>query len=440
MALHHTFGDSCMLREESNTFTRRASSVALDPPKITAQFFYCSSLPIDDPLAAIPAPSSTAATKSSRVPPRPFSVHDNLALDQAWLNLPKTSQLSIDATARRRASSGKRVLRREDSSSELYAASMPPNALKEEVNLSNSAQKRDDNDSSGKRAVRRSSLGTQAIKPENGSIASSEGATAGPQVQRNQEGRLPTAAITSQDYAGRQPLQETVPVSVEEIVHDEVESGLLKSRRSRSFFHRNEKEERASEDMASSRSTVRRLSRERHEGDESTSRMGRSPDTTGTPFLRVPARLRRSRSRSPSRGVQKVQVDGAGSPEKDYRPKQSSPLGVSPRFPRFSSSEESQDEDHAGSDGGFGDHRSSPSWQEKLGDAEITRVTVGISRLHVVELPSLKVRKLRNGKERMWLSRADVLCHRWDQYIGIPSTMYLQLCGELGSTRTQCGQ
>ena len=83
----HTFGPNCALRHESNIFTRRASSVAQMPPKMKAHFFYSSALPIDDPLSPVPPPSSNPAGQASKLPPRPFSIIDNAALEKAWLGI-----------------------------------------------------------------------------------------------------------------------------------------------------------------------------------------------------------------------------------------------------------------------------------------------------------------------------------------------------------------
>lgn len=57
------------------------------PPPVKAQFFYTSTLAIDDPLSPVPAPVSGAA--SSKLPPRPFSEYDNTRLDEAWHELRK---------------------------------------------------------------------------------------------------------------------------------------------------------------------------------------------------------------------------------------------------------------------------------------------------------------------------------------------------------------
>ena len=219
-----------MLREESNTFTRRASSIAIESPKITAQFFYCSALAIDDPLAAVPTPSSSSATRPSKVPPRPFSVYDNLALEQAWLKLQKTTQQPAKAGAQKQVRTEKEGIRSEASSPELYAASIPPRRPVDERQSELSPR------------APATNLSEQAIAEGDGSVPDLSGKTrsAGAQVV---------------DDNGNQPLQETVPVSVEEIDDDEAESGLMKTGRSRSFFHRKVKEDEPAEEIISSRSS-----------------------------------------------------------------------------------------------------------------------------------------------------------------------------------------
>ena len=54
-----------------------------EPPgsSLNAQFFYISSVPIDDPLSPIPSSSEKPAADP---PPQPFSPRDNAALEEAW--------------------------------------------------------------------------------------------------------------------------------------------------------------------------------------------------------------------------------------------------------------------------------------------------------------------------------------------------------------------
>ncbi|KAK4151215.1 phospholipase DDHD1 [Chaetomidium leptoderma] len=56
-------------------------------PRVRAQFFYASSIPIDDPLSAATTIVGSADAKSSSklLPVRPFAPGDNAALERAWL-------------------------------------------------------------------------------------------------------------------------------------------------------------------------------------------------------------------------------------------------------------------------------------------------------------------------------------------------------------------
>lgn len=80
----HTYGPSCLLVDEEQDLTRFQSLPS--PPEIRSQFFYISSLPIDDPLAPLPPPASHG-TGNERLPPTPFSARDNIALEEAWHDL-----------------------------------------------------------------------------------------------------------------------------------------------------------------------------------------------------------------------------------------------------------------------------------------------------------------------------------------------------------------
>ena len=111
-SITHTYGPNCTLQPASNPFTRRASQVSNDAPNIRAHFFYSSDLPIDDPLSPVPPSISTGPSKVAcnqrlpengllirillQVPPRPFSVYDNIALEQAWQALQKDQFKSDD--------------------------------------------------------------------------------------------------------------------------------------------------------------------------------------------------------------------------------------------------------------------------------------------------------------------------------------------------------
>ncbi|KAF7126096.1 hypothetical protein CNMCM5793_002518 [Aspergillus hiratsukae] len=84
----HTYGPTCLLADDDPDPSTWYSLT--EPPKVRAQFFYTSSLPIDDPLSALPPPSSGQNAINERVPPQPFSVKDNIALEEAWRSLRQT--------------------------------------------------------------------------------------------------------------------------------------------------------------------------------------------------------------------------------------------------------------------------------------------------------------------------------------------------------------
>ncbi|QSS58808.1 DDHD domain-containing protein, partial [Histoplasma capsulatum] len=87
-SLLHTYGPTCLLYDpEENPTTKSDFSTSTAPPKVRAQFFYLSSFPIDDPLTPLPAASASSSSSQSSFPPRPFSVLDNIALEEAWHGL-----------------------------------------------------------------------------------------------------------------------------------------------------------------------------------------------------------------------------------------------------------------------------------------------------------------------------------------------------------------
>ena len=75
----HTLGPTCAYYEdEPDTVLPDGAG----PPPVKSQFFYVSSLPIDDPLS--PLPPIQTAERAAKQPPQPFSVRDNAALEEAW--------------------------------------------------------------------------------------------------------------------------------------------------------------------------------------------------------------------------------------------------------------------------------------------------------------------------------------------------------------------
>lgn len=84
----HTYGPKCLLSDDDPDLSTWYTS--LSPPKVQGQFFYTSSLPIDDPLSPLPPPSGGQGSGNERAPPQPFSARDNIALEDAWKELRRT--------------------------------------------------------------------------------------------------------------------------------------------------------------------------------------------------------------------------------------------------------------------------------------------------------------------------------------------------------------
>lgn len=84
--MEHSLGPACRLRPTPDTDADVDADKEDGIPSVKAQFFYTAVYPIDDPLSGT-APSSSADSKPSKGPLRPFSQDDNDMLQQAWLGL-----------------------------------------------------------------------------------------------------------------------------------------------------------------------------------------------------------------------------------------------------------------------------------------------------------------------------------------------------------------
>lgn len=90
----HTLGPTCAYNEdEPDTVFPEGSA----PPPVKAQFFYVSSLPIDDPLSPLPPIQTDRANKH---PPQPFSARDNAALEEAWQGFQQSQDPGKDGSSR----------------------------------------------------------------------------------------------------------------------------------------------------------------------------------------------------------------------------------------------------------------------------------------------------------------------------------------------------
>lgn len=371
----HTFGADCLLQATSNAFNRRASEASVDPPKISAQFFYCSALPIDDPLSPVPPPSP--ASKSSRVPPRPFSVQDNIALETAWLKLQEPEQSTNQGNLPKHIAKIMRDAQNEKPSEDGKSSKQKPGGQGKSPKLSaeggkSPKQKPVGQDKSPKKSAEEGNapIKAQSVDPETKAYAP------------GQRDKPYDFDVNDPHHV---PFDANMPITPPELANEE---SAATRRKSRSSFRRKENDEK---NVVSSRSLRRPLQAGEEANELALSSSPSERDTTGTPFLRVPPRKeKRSRSHSRSRSGEEqlptTQVDGADIVE-TYKPKHSSPLR--PMFQEFSSSHSK--------DGGGSRGRSPSRKQERPQEAQVVRVQVGHSRLHIVEMPSLKVRAATNN-------------------------------------------
>ena len=354
----HSFDSSCLLHTDSNVFTRRASQVSLGPPPLRAQYFYCSSLPIDDPLFPVPPPNSSSL-KSAKFPPRPFSIHDNRALEEAWLRIHKPFR-SIESVKRPQDDSTSADALDNDASSSIHS------------NFSRLFK-----GSQEKKGSRKSSVHTEPYV--NGHQTRFETS------ESNVADRDPQIDV---DSPQNMSFSEISPVTAEEIREDESRAGLtIPKKRSKSPFRHKDRhgaaEVKESADGADDSLRVRKGS-ETLSGRVVSTEVGIGPterSTTGTPFIRIPSGL--SRSRSPSRSLSRS-VE-AGTPF-DYDPNKSQGGNDNPiHIPSRATLQRLPRSEHLRHDSQAQDYETSKKIQE-------TRVPVGVSRLHVVEMPTLKVR------------------------------------------------
>ena len=83
----HSLGPTCRYHEPESTPDGQ--------PKLNAQFFYISSVPIDDPLSPVPPVQSETAIAKHQ--PQPFSNRDNAALEEAWQSFQSIVEPAKDA-------------------------------------------------------------------------------------------------------------------------------------------------------------------------------------------------------------------------------------------------------------------------------------------------------------------------------------------------------
>lgn len=378
----HTYDSACLLQPESNQFTRRASEVSLDPPKIREQFFYSSALPIDDPLSPVPPPSTSSAAGPSKVPPRPFSIRDNNALEEAWQIVQKT-----------------RLKTQTEEGSELALVANPSiisgNPKDRKLSVKDAAKTNQDIQDEQKMGSEGMNLpeAEMSMEDQTDNISSAGRDSIPVLVTTKPSDKVPHVPghpdLTLVDDPDNIPFDDTMPVGSDEIGNDEFEGGTTRRRRHRSPFHRREQFEKPK--VKESHYLSKSFPPSQTSGNENF--YGSSPserDTTGTPFVRAASRLRRSRSRAyhpPNYDLETQQHDGADSEsESEWAKPTRTRTSISRRL--SDRSELAKSESDQRSRPSFGNRSHTLNRRSKSGKAYIT---VGISRLHVVEIPELRV-------------------------------------------------
>lgn len=354
----HTYGPSCLLQIDSNAFTRRASELSLLPPPLRAHFFYSSALPIDDPLSPVPPPSSSTHTSPSKVPPRPFSLVDNTALEEAWRVIHNSKQAS-------------------QLSKESPSCQSTPSEGKQDFGGGAISVVKTDIGNGGSRKI-----GTNILERDGTSACSIN--TVGTHIDKDLTGfGNPHPAFS--DDAGPLPFNQTKPVDSAEILNEEVESGIAMVKHRRSTHRRDRSGKVKPADDTTT--PIKGLPAAKTAGPGANYAGSPSQrDTTGTPFLRAPSRPRKSRSQSPKPSNQ----ESDDSPSEDDGARPSGGRLVAPPF-SFNRSESSPHSDE--------ETKPCDRSSDCKSKSQKAYITVGISRLHVVELPDFRVSKSLLARE-----------------------------------------
>ncbi|SLM40223.1 ddhd domain protein [Lasallia pustulata] len=383
----HTYGPTCVLHGESNRFIRRASAVSELPPKITARFFYSSALPIDDPLSPLPPPSSNPTP--SKVAPLPFSHHDNAALEEAWQSLNK--EISREHTRGFRCKDERFDPQKQDTkpADEEQVSSLAKEDGRGVDHLTKIVK---DVKNKAISMARRDSAG--AVNPKEGETsmlshveAAPSTPLAEPTVPSNELRFKADPHVMLCDDPEHVPFDSEMPVGSEELgTGDEFED--TPGGRHHRIFHRRTRSQRKQdrvEEKAAKKATKRQLAEQAVYGSSPSGR-----DTTGTPFIRAPIPSRMSHS--PAQGTHGYQSDSTDSASADEDPVPSSTI---PAFPGFRSEDlearKSESETQSRSDP---KHHNFLSRQKKVKEIPKAYIPVGISRLHLVEMPDLLMKPI----------------------------------------------
>ena len=373
-------------------------------PKLKAHFFYNSALPIDDPLSPVPPPITGSSSGASNVPPRPFSAYNNAALEEAWQGLQdpdsKTKKRekiwkgeTVDPTVREVEGAGEL--------GEIPITSEPKfdhivNIVKS-VRSSMSPKLEKTAGKEVAREMEKSKLSSVQIpstppgaEPDSPSLDKPTLVAAKPEplMHDNEERGDPHVLLC--DNPDHIPFDYTTPIGPEEIDIAEFESGAPEKNHRTPFHRKRGSKKEKSEKSAGKGDSSPLKTPERRNIGAPDFQYGSSPserDTTGTPFLRAPA----PEGRVPYSDGASDQSEDADTLSDDDGNRQSTIRPTSQRIrPGHPDSRKSESEGRARLSSSH--HGFSFSRKEKR-----AYVPVGLSRLHLVEMPELQVRSIIVG-------------------------------------------
>ncbi|KAI9821934.1 MAG: hypothetical protein M1827_002516 [Pycnora praestabilis] len=374
----HTYGPTCNLSDSTaNEIMRRASSASESAPKVKAHFFYTSALPIDDPLSAVPPPTSGSTATASRHPPRPFSAYDNAALEEAWEGLQANYE---DHKEQKKQARWWRI------------PEIKFEAKEKGVKWNGEANESDDKEEgchdkegevaaqmNGEQGTQRSrTYKSKGSKKPKGAL-NDPGSEKKKVWKQSKENRPGTPRTDSSE------MSSSTALSVSEVSGQ----GDATPKTSNLARTQNRNTSKSSNSNAATKLKSTDESKAKNASAESSAakvkaadtQFGGSPsesDTTGTLFLRAPTR--KERSRSPARDSEGHEIDFENTEEErkagrsSFSPNLWSSRSESGRQSRAKSTPRTTSENHPES-----------------GELEKAFVPVGISRLHLVELPDMRM-------------------------------------------------
>ncbi|KAL4782091.1 DDHD domain-containing protein [Aspergillus varians] len=337
----HTYGPACLLADDDPNPSSWHSLT--ERPRPRPQFFYVSSLPIDDPLSSLPPPPSGQSQLDERVPPQPFSVRDNIALEEAWISIKREDKLR---------KSEKLKARDVDATETNTGIAVPGREAGGQASSRGSTGQTGSQRS--RRATMHSGSYTQTLPQRPASWSDDDPSRAEYKGGRSSEDLVPDGSI------GDSP---SIPSP---------------------FYRKRE----ISPDV-NAKSVRRRIGGSRNEDpslDEgsvgSYGNYSRDVSISGSPFIRAPV----TQPSSPlSRSVESVSVkDGSQGHHQEPQTASHSHTASKPSGLRTSTYQDQSQDDSAGN---------TNVDKEDDGDTR-SKIPVGVSRLHLVELPNLKMKPI----------------------------------------------